>query len=503
MTDQGVRGNAPSPDPTRAGSPELAAAFGRPPGVAESFAPAPLPPPRRAEIPPPQPSVAQRHMFGRPEGLEATPFDPPPGSRPDPTPAPESPWWKPDAPRDPWRDAGSQARLGAPPDLDGEPPAAEPEGLPDVAEDGRRRRRFGLRQISLTAAIVLLVGALLAGVAGGVTGYMISSRVQSALLDPDSTLTSVSPPVNRPAGSIADIAKRVLPAVVSIEVRSASGSGTGSGVVIAGEGYILTNNHVISEAATDNGTLRALFQDQSAAPARIVGRDPKSDLAVIKVDKKGLTVASLGDSSSLAVGDPVIAIGSPLGLAGTVTSGIVSALNRPVRLDGQGSDTNAVINAIQTDAAINPGNSGGALVDGAGAVIGINSAIATLSSGGRTSEGGSIGVGFAIPMNEAKDIAQQLIRTGSVKHATLGVTAKSVTDGARDGALIESISPGGGAAKAGLQEGDVITKIDDTAITGSDQLIVTVRAHKVGQSVAVSYVRAGKTRHATATLQAD
>jgi S1-C subfamily serine protease len=499
MTDQGVRGDAPSPDPAGAGSPELAAAFGRPPGVAESFAPAALPPPNPAAVPPAPPSTAQGRAFGRPAGL-AESFDPPPGSRPDTGPAPESPWWKPDAARDPWRDAASLARLGAPPDLDGER-AVEP--LPDEPVEVPGKRRWRLRQLSFTAAVVLLLAALLAGVAGGVTGYVAASRVNSALLDPDATLASVSPPVNRPPGSIADIAKRVLPAVVSVEVRSASGSGTGSGVVIAAEGYILTNNHVVSPAATGSGSLRALFQDQSAATARIVGRDPKSDLAVLKVDKKGLTVASLGDSSSLAVGDPVIAIGSPLGLAGTVTSGIVSALNRPVRLDGQGSDTNAVINAIQTDAAINPGNSGGALVDAAGAVVGINSAIATLSTGGRVSEGGSIGVGFAIPINEARDIAQQLIRTGSVKHATLGVTAKSVTDGSRDGALIESISPGGSAAKAGLHEGDVITKVDDVVITGSDHLIVTIRSHHAGDTVTLSYVRGGTTRQATVTLQAD
>jgi S1-C subfamily serine protease len=498
MTDQGVRGNAPSGDPARAGSPELAAAFGRPPGVAESFAPASLPPPSRA-VPVPQPSSTQRRTFGRPDGL-AESFDPPPGSRPDTRPAPESPWWKPDAARDPWRDAGSPARLGAPPDLDGNPPA---EPVPDVPADVSGRPRWRLRQLSFTAAIVLLLAALLAGVAGGVTGYVAASRVSAALLDPDATLASVSPPVSRPPGSIADIARRVLPAVVSVEVQSSSGSGTGSGVVIAGAGYILTNNHVISPAATSSGTLRALFQDQTAAPARIVGRDPKSDLAVLKVEKKGLTVASLGDSASLLVGDPVIAIGSPLGLAGTVTSGIVSALNRPVRLDGPGSDTNAVINAIQTDAAINPGNSGGPLVDGAGAVVGVNSAIAAVSSGGQVSQGGNIGVGFAIPINEARDIAQQLIRTGSVRHATLGVTAKSVTDGARDGALIESISPGGSAANAGLQEGDVITKVDDVVITGSDHLIVTIRAHHVGDSVTLSYVRDGTTRHATATLQAD
>jgi len=497
MTDQGARSGPGSTDPGGAGPAELAAAFGRPPDVAESFAPPPPLSTRAAPIAPPSP--VQRQTYGRPADVDSS-FDPPPGARKHARPEPESPWWKPDAPRDPWRDAASPARLGAPPDLDGPQPPA-----PDVApeEPLDRRRRWQLRQISLTAAIVLLAGALFAGVAGGVTGYLAASRLAPALLDPDATLTKVTPPVNRPPGSVPDIAQRVLPAVVSVEVRSSGGSGTGSGVVIAGEGYVLTNNHVISAAATGRGTVRVLFQDQSVSAVRIVGRDPKSDLAVLKVEKRGLTVASLGDSASLAVGDQVIAIGSPLGLAGTVTSGIVSALNRPVRLGGQGSDTNAVINAIQTDAAINPGNSGGALVDGSGAVIGINSAIATLSSGGTGAGGGSIGVGFAIPINEAREIAEQLIRTGSVDHATLGVTARSVTDGSRDGALIEMVSPGGAASKAGIKAGDVITKVNDDVINGSDQLVVTVRSHKVGEVVTVAYVRNGATRRASATLQAD
>jgi S1-C subfamily serine protease len=218
-------------------------------------------------------------------------------------------------------------------------------------------------------------------------------------------------------------------------------------------------------------------------------------------------VAALGDSSKLAVGDPVIAIGSPLGLAGTVTSGIISALGRPVRLGGEGgnsgSDTNAVINAIQTDASINPGNSGGALVDGSGAVVGINSAIATLSTGGSTGQAGSIGLGFAIPINEARQIAQQLIRTGKVQHATLGVTARSVTDGARDGALVESVAAGSAAANAGIKAGDVITRIGDRLVGGSDDLVVQVRAYKVGDKVQLTYVRGGRTVKVTATLQGD
>jgi S1-C subfamily serine protease len=494
MTDEGGRPPNGSARPMPPGP--LADAFGRPPGVPDSFAPSPvrLPPARIAAAPPPSP--AARQTFGRPAGVDEA-FDPPPEARTGWRPEPESPWWKPDAPSDPWRDAGSRAFLGGPPDFgDGSPPPPAEE--PVVAPT---RRRWQLRQISLTAAIVLLAAALLAGVAGGVTGYFAASRIGAALFDPDATLTSVSPPVNRPPGSVADIAQRVLPAVVSVEIRSSSGSGTGSGVVVDEGGYVLTNNHVISAAATSNGNIRVLFADQSAADARVVGRDPKSDLAVLKVDKRGITVATLGDSSTLAVGDPVIAIGSPLGLAGTVTTGIVSALNRPVRLDGQGSDTNAVINAIQTDAPINPGNSGGALVDGSGAVIGINSAIATLSTSNRTG-GGSIGVGFAIPINEARSIAQQLIRSGSVEHASLGVEAKSVTDGVRDGALVESVLPGGAAAKAGLRAGDVITKVDDDLVTGGDHLVVLIRGHRVGDEVTITYERQSATREATATLRA-
>jgi S1-C subfamily serine protease len=498
MTDQREErgnGSAGPVSAARSGA-ALEAAFGRPSGVTDSFAPV-RPRPVRSGPPPAPPSPGQREAYGRPGGVQDG-FDPPPGALTDPRPAPESPWWKPDAPTDPWRDAGSAAYLGGPPDF-----GDHPDGQVDVPSgDPARRRRWRLRQVSLVATIVLGLGALLAGTAGGIVGYYAAAKLAPALLDPDATLTKVSPSVDRPPGSVADIAKRVLPAVVSVEVRSPSGSGTGSGIVIEGNGYILTNNHVVASAAASKGTLRAIFSDESSAPARIVGRDPKSDLAVLKVQKKGLTVAQLGDSDMLAVGDPVIAIGSPLGLAGTVTSGIVSALNRPVRLEGEGSDSDAVANAIQTDAAINPGNSGGALVDGTGAVIGINSAIATLSTGGRAS-GGNIGVGFAIPINEARKIAQQLIRTGRAQHATLGVQVASVTDGSRDGALVQAVNPGGSAANAGLREGDVITKVDDLLVTGADPLTVAIRAHDVGDVVTLTYIRVGATRHTSATLQSD
>jgi S1-C subfamily serine protease len=481
-------------------APALDAVFGRPPGVESSFAPGA--PPGPAPAPPPAPPApALRRSFGRPTGV-AESFDPPPGALHEPSPPPESPWWKPDAPVDPWRDARSAASLGGPPDFGTGEAQPGPAPVPPAPVKGRWR----LRQLSLTAALVLLLAALLAGISGGVVGYLAASRITPALLDPDATLGQVSQPVSRPPGSIADIAQRVLPTVVSIEVRAASGSGTGSGVVIDKAGYVLTNNHVISAVTTGRGSLRALFSDQSAAEARVVGRDPKTDLAVIKVEKPGVTVAALGDSGKIAVGDPVIAVGSPLGLAGTVTSGIVSALNRPVRLGGQagnsGSDTNAVINAIQTDAPINPGNSGGALVDGAGALVGINSAIATLSSG--QGQSGSIGLGFAIPINEAREIAQQLIRTGKVRHATLGVTAQSVTDGAaRDGALVQRVAAGSAAAKAGIRAGDVITRVAGRLVSGADDLVVQVRTRKVGEQVELTYIRAGRTAKVTVTLQSD
>jgi S1-C subfamily serine protease len=241
------------------------------------------------------------------------------------------------------------------------------------------------------------------------------------------------------------------------------------------------------------------FSNQQTASARIVGRDPTTDLAVIKVDTTSLTVATLGDSSKLAVGDPVIAIGSPLGLLGTVTAGIVSALDRPVHVSGDESDTNAVIDAIQTDAAVNPGNSGGPLVDAQGAVIGINSAIASLptASGGQN---GSIGLGFAIPINSARSIAEQLIKNGKAVHASIGLNTRSVTTGNRQGAYVAQVVPGGPADQAGLKAGDVITLADSTLITSADVLSVVVERHQPGDTITVRYVRGGAEATASVTL---
>jgi len=343
---------------------------------------------------------------------------------------------------------------------------------------------------------VLLVGAI----GGGLGWYLTRTASESPLLAPGTQLSKVDPGITRKPGSVADIAARVSPAVVSIEVRVGQAGATGSGVVIdGGKGYIVTNNHVVSGAAgVDGAEIRAVFSDGSGSAARIVGRDPSSDIAVLKVEKPGLVTAALGASKDVVVGDPVVAIGSPLGLAGTVTSGIVSALDRPVRLSGEGSDTNAVIDAVQTDAPINPGNSGGALVDATGAVIGINSAIASLGGNGTT--GGSIGLGFAIPIDTVRQIAQELISTGKAVHASLGVNTRSVTDGRRDGALVLNVEPHSAAATAGIREQDVVIAVGSKQVRSSEELVVAVDAHNPGDRVTVEVVRGGHSQKVQVTL---
>ena len=368
-------------------------------------------------------------------------------------------------------------------------------------------------------AAAVLAAALVAGGAGGYLGYRGARSDNAAGSDvrqPAATLSTSAPSApaasstltSRPANSVAGIAARVLKSVVSISVESGTSGGTGSGVVLLSEGYVLTNNHVVADAATGGGKITVSFNGtgQQDLPASIVGRDPETDLAVIKVrGAHALTPAILGSSSNLVVGDPVIAIGSPLGLAGTVTSGIISALNRTVRVPSEKASTPAtpLFNAIQTDAAINPGNSGGALVDSAGRVIGINSAIATLGSSGVDTQTGSIGVGFAIPVDEARSIAEQLIRTGRATHPAIGVSAATVgaDGGATRGAKLSNILPGGSAQKAGLQSGDVITKLNGTSVESVDQLIVTLRTFQVGERITVSYLRGGSAMTANLVLQ--
>ena len=433
-------------------------------------------------------------------------YDAPPGSRIDPgAKTPASPWWKPDAADDPWRRADSPYWLGRAALFRNDQPMAVEDGeeaeqpQPAADEDGPVVVQAAGSRLRLLLSM-LVIGLLAGGLGGGI-GYWLTRTTGQNLHDADIKLAKVGTPANRNPGSVADIARRVGPAVVQIDVRGDNGSGTGSGVVIDKAGYILTNNHVVA-AAGSGGTIRVDFSDETTETAQLVGRDPATDLAVLKVTHDALTVAALGDSGLLAVGDPVVAIGSPLGLQGTVTAGIVSALDRAVHVNGGGSDTDAVIDAIQTDAAINPGNSGGALVNADGSVVGIPSAIASLGEATGT-QSGSIGLGFAIPVNAARQVAEQLIRTGKAVHASIGVRSRSVTDGTRLGAYILQIDPGGAAAKAGLKEGDVIKLVDTTLITGADSLIVAVNRHQPGDVVSVRFVRAGKELTVKVTLARD
>jgi putative serine protease PepD len=419
----------------------------------------------------------------------------PPGGRPGRRRTASGPWWKADARDDPWRDPEAPAALGAPAVYDED---AQPG---PVVLDAQGRRKLRLRDLSVRLSVLGLLAVLLIGAIGGGLGwYLTRTAAESPLLAPGTQLSKVDPGITRKPGSVADIAARVSPAVVSIEVRVGQAGATGSGVVIDGaKGYIVTNNHVVSGAAgVDGAEIRAVFSDGSGSAARIVGRDPSSDIAVLKVEKPGLVTATLGSSKDVVVGDPVVAIGSPLGLAGTVTSGIVSALDRPVRLSGEGSDTNAVIDAVQTDAPINPGNSGGALVDATGAVIGINSAIASL--GGNGTAGGSIGLGFAIPIDTARKIAQELITTGRAVHASLGVNTRSVTDGRRDGALVLNVEPHSAAATAGIRDQDVVIAVGGKQVRSSEELVVAVDAHNPGDRVTVEVVRGGHSQKVQVTL---
>lgn len=494
-------------NPVPAGSAEV---FGPPPGSPASFAADPaarLPPRPSGPAPAVPPEVAS--AFGRSSGLAGA-FDAPWGSRIDPAAKPPpSPWWKDDAAQDPWRRYDSPFWLGrAAVFLENQPVAVDdgetvepPEPVAEADEVGPTptTTRLGRR----TLLTMMLVGLLAGGLGGGI-GFWLTRTTDQTLHDPDLKLATVGAPANRPPGSVADIARRVGPAVVEIDVSGDAASGTGSGVVIDKAGYILTNNHVVSVAGSD-GSIRVVFSNEAIATARLVGRDPTTDLAVIKVTNASLTVAQLGDSSSLAVGDPVVAIGSPLGLQGTVTTGIVSALDRAVHVNGDttsASGTDAVIDAIQTDASINPGNSGGALVNADGAVVGIPSAIASIgtSSGAQS---GSIGLGFAIPINAARVVAQELIRTGKAVHASLGLRSRSVTDGTRLGAYILQIDPGGAADKAGLKVGDVVKVVDTEVITSSDALIVAVNQHRPGDVVTVRYIRAGTEKAIKVTLASD
>jgi putative serine protease PepD len=325
-----------------------------------------------------------------------------------------------------------------------------------------------------------IIAGVISGLLAGMIGFMSASMIGNTPAPTISLPTTSGNTSPRADDSIAGIAQAVLPVVVSIDVSSSQGSGTGSGFVIrstANESFVLTNNHVV-DGAGGSQDITVTFQDQSQASATIVGTDASYDLAVLRIDRGNLPVAALGDSDDVVVGDATIAIGSPLGLTGTVTSGIVSALNRPVTA-GDATDV-SFISAIQTDAAINPGNSGGPLVNSRGEVIGVNSAIATTGSS-VSGQSGSIGLGFAIPINQARRVATELIATGSSTYPVIGVQIDMTYEG--QGALVQSVVEDGPAFGTELAAGDVITEIDGVKVSDGTELVVRIRAKNPGDVV--------------------
>jgi putative serine protease PepD len=318
-------------------------------------------------------------------------------------------------------------------------------------------------------------------------------------------------PAGRAPDSVAGIAARALPSVVTLHVSGSDEEGTGTGFVLDRLGHILTNNHVVELAANGGGDISVTFSGGQTATARIVGRDTGYDLAVVQVrGVRGLTPMPLGNSDNVQVGDPVVAIGAPFDLANTVTSGIISAKERPITAGGEKGDGSDVsyVDALQTDAPINPGNSGGPLLDSQGRVVGINSAIRSADTGSdvQTGQAGSIGLGFAIPINQAKRVAEELINDGKASHPVIGVTLDMNYSG--DGAKVGTkgrnggspVTPGGPGAKAGIKAGDVITAVDGERVHSGDELIVRTRAHRPGDRLELTVERGGKERKVSLVL---
>ncbi|HEV2638417.1 MAG TPA: trypsin-like peptidase domain-containing protein [Actinocrinis sp.] len=464
---------------------------GPPPGFP---APQPYPgqpfPGQQYQGPPPQypPQLA-------PPGSQAGYFGPP-GAQPAPT------------------GPGGPAGPGMPPNwatptTSGLPPYGGPGAPEGTGEDGAEpKKKSGNTRLVLVAAVIAaLVGG---GVGAGVT-YALKDDSSSTSLGSanNNSATSSLNSNSANATAITQVAAKIVPSVVTITVAAADGTGdSGTGIIISSTGQILTNNHVIAAAAGSSGdSLTVTFSSGKITQAKILGADPSSDLAVIQATgATGLTPATLGDSSTVAVGQQVIAIGEPLGLTNTVTSGIVSALNRPVSPESDNpsatTGSSAVLDAIQTDAPINPGNSGGPLVNLQGQVIGIDSAIASDGSDSSSgSQAGSIGLGFAIPINQAKLVAQELIKSGTATHSLLGV---SVSDpgatATHTGAIVNTVSAGGPAANAGIKVNDVITQVDNQQVDGNDALVAAIRSYPPGTTVTLTYLRGGQTLTAQVIL---
>lgn len=401
------------------------------------------------------------------------------------------------------------------------PPAPPAGGTPTGGARGERPRRRRYVDMALSAVVAAVVAAGTTAVAlnndGGTSTAASSTITQTVGGSGNPPAGTSSGPVSGATGAAVNwtkVANAVEPSVVAISVASQGGQAEGSGVILDGTGRVLTNNHVVAGAGS-GGQLTVTLSDGRAYQASVVGTDPSTDLAVIVMKgAKDLTPATLGNSDAVEVGSSVMAVGNPLGLAGTVTTGIVSALDRPVATQGepaqgQGGSGPApadavVTNAIQTDAAVNPGNSGGALVDSQGRVIGIPSSIASLGQSAAGAQSGSIGLGFSIPINEAKSIADQLIADGTAEHPYLGVSLRegTVSEGTatRSAAVVANVSSGTPAAAAGLKVDDAITAVNGEPINSSESLVAQVRERQVGAKVDLTVVRGGKSQQVSVTL---
>ncbi|WP_233488994.1 trypsin-like peptidase domain-containing protein [Blastococcus sp. TF02-9] len=435
------------------------------------------------------PPTGQQPYGGTPYGQPyARPYTPPPPN----SPPQGQPYWGP--PRQPTTPV-PHASGGLPPGAGSAEPGAVAVAAPAPA---RRSGRVRMGLAGLVAG-ALIGGAAGAGVAtldddGGRSGTATTAAQNVVIQNPESATTATA------------AAAKAAPSVVTVYVTSQSSAGSGSGVVLTEDGFVLTNNHVVAGEGGGGGTVQVRTSDGTLYDAEVVGTDPSADIAVLKLDgAQNLTPATFADSDDVQVGDVAVAIGAPLGLSNTVTDGIISATGRAVQT-GSSQDDATVIDALQTDAAINPGNSGGALVNGAGEVIGINTAIATVASGGigGDAQSGNIGVGFAIPSNTAKRIGDEIRETGKATRAFLGVSSRTAADGGNTevgtGAEVVSVEADSAAAEAGLEAGDVVVAVGDRPITSSTELTAAVRSEAPGATVELTIRRGGDESTVEVTL---
>lgn len=381
--------------------------------------------------------------------------------------------------------------------------SAEPGSQPSVASQGSAP----VSKPFFSRPGALLGGALVLGLVGGfLGGYLGQLAGSGGSSDTPSTSGPITAPVSPGVCDAEAVANAVLPAIVTINVISEAGGGVGTGSIIRDDGYILTNNHVVADAAS-GATIIVTFSNGQQVPATLVGRSSQADIAVVKVDADSkLPTVATGDSDVVVVGQPVVALGAPLGLSSTVTAGIVSALGRDVPVPADDGSVALLAGAIQTDAAINPGNSGGALVDCTGAQIGVNSAIATVPNASGEAGGGSVGIGFAVPINLATSLAEQLIDDGEVSYPYFGMQVVVIPQDVAEkfntspGLFVEGVTSGGPAQKAGIEAGDIITTLDGQAATNVAVLTRIKLTKKVGDTVEVGYLRGADTSTTELTL---